>query len=134
MLVVRCGPSTEDYGPDPKPEFSPPPIVAKAPVPVPTSLECPKGTYLTYSNFGSGFLSRYCRSCHSRALSEGQRGGAPLAANFETVEEARTYRALILTKTSGSLPSIAPQHRVPENDKTALTEWLRCGAPESNGL
>lgn len=132
LMLSSCGPSAEDRGPDLTPAKEPLPIVVSGPATFETNLKCPKGTYLTYENFGAGFLSTYCLSCHSAQMTEGKRGGAPLAANFDTAYDASRYRALMLTKTQGSNPSMPPGQILKPKEKAAFAEWLNCGAPRKN--
>lgn len=134
LWIGACGPSTEDTGPDIPPPKAPEPIVVKGPANFETSLNCPKGTYLTYDNFGAGFLSTYCLSCHSAKVPEGKRGGAPITANFDTALDASRYRALMLSKTQGAKPSMPPGQVLKTKEKEAFAEWLKCGTPQRNSL
>ncbi len=132
LVIAACGPSTDDQGPDVIVPKDPPPIIVRGPATFDTNLKCPKGTYITYENFGAGFLSTYCLSCHSAKVPEGKRGGAPLAANFDTAFDASRYRALMLMKTQGTNPSMPPGQVLKAKDKAAFAEWLNCGAPRNN--
>lgn len=104
-VLCACGGSGEDYGPDDTSPTVPDPIPNIAPVQEPTALTCPKGSSLTYENFGESFMLKYCTSCHSQHVPEGQRAGAPVAANFDTPADVSLWRAAIL-KTTGTTPII----------------------------
>ncbi len=128
-LTTSCGRGGEDYGPDVTTPEEPTPIPNKGPLPPETFLTCPTGTQLTYSNFGAAFMQSYCTSCHSQTLPEGQRGGAPLAANLDTAAGVNLLRAGIQARTAIDNPPMPPSGFVGSNDREFLKEWLGCGAP-----
>lgn len=131
-MNAACGSSAEDRGPDTQPARSPEPIVVKGPIPPDTALICPKGTFLTYENFGAAFLSNHCLTCHSRNIPTAQRSGAPDSVNFDSALDAALYRTLIFAKTQGTNPTMPPGGTLTSNQKLALAEWLNCGAPAKN--
>lgn len=132
-LISQCGSSEEDYGPDQEEPQEPPQIPNLSPYPDITSLNCPKGTLISYENFGSGFMARFCLSCHSRKIPTQQRAGAPGDTNFDTSEDVQRYRALILLKTNpASKNPMPPSREIPKTQKVILSEWLDCGAPSFN--
>ena len=132
LCLAACGSSTDDRGPDIAAAKDPEPIEVKGPATFDTDLKCPKGTFLTYENFGAGFLSTYCLSCHSANVPEKKRSGAPLVANFDTALDASRYRALMLSKTQGNNPSMPPGQTLKAREKAAFAEWLNCGSPRNN--
>jgi hypothetical protein len=80
---------------------------------------CPKGTALSYTNFGKGFVDAYCLRCHG---------------SFSSIAEVRRQAAAIdqhaaagPNVTNTAMPKSAP---IPSNeDRKKLGEWLACGAP-----
>jgi hypothetical protein len=42
-------------------------------------------TTLTWDNFGSAFMAKYCTSCHSSLLTNSHRNGAPYLHDFDTL-------------------------------------------------
>lgn len=59
--------------------------------PTPTNTPCPDPdpvtgtTSLTWDNFGMAFMFKYCTNCHDSQLGIGQRNGAPLFHDFDTL-------------------------------------------------
>lgn len=46
---------------------------------------CPEDSILTAENFGAPFMLTHCTGCHHVSLKEGERAGAPLGVDFETL-------------------------------------------------
>jgi hypothetical protein len=98
----------------------------------PTGATCPQGSTLTYANFGSDFMGKYCLKCLSASASD--RGGAPKDVNFDTQAEIQAKKADVDSmaasgpkRTNTVMPDGDPK---PSNDERAkLGEWLACGAP-----
>ncbi|MES2644925.1 MAG: hypothetical protein V4850_35895 [Myxococcota bacterium] len=82
---------------------------------------------LAYTNFGEGFLRESCQGCHASTAPE--RFGAPEAVTFDTVDDAWTWAARILARSTGDAPTMPPQGGVSADDRTRLAWWLRCGTP-----
>lgn len=88
---------------------------------------CDGAPTLAYSNFGEGFLRENCQGCHASTAPD--RHGAPEEATFDTVEEAWVWADRILARSTGDSPTMPPRGGVPEDDRTRLEWWLRCGTP-----
>ena len=86
---------------------------------------------LSFANFAQGFMDSYCLGCHSSALGEGQRAGAPMQVNFDTYElvQAQADRIRFRAAENQDMP---PQSGAqPTNDERAnIGEWINCGLPE----
>ena len=96
-----------------------------------TSSECENGTSLSWGSFGNGFFEKYCTSCHSSSLDSSRRGGAPQSSNFDTYASILESRAKILVnvgKIAGA--KMPPSDIVPLDERKAIIEYLKCGAPE----
>ncbi|MEQ1504566.1 MAG: hypothetical protein ABMB14_20170 [Myxococcota bacterium] len=91
----------------------------------PIGSTCLRDPPLTYENFGDGLLSRHCRSCHSVAVRQELRGGAPLGIDFDTWDEVLEWADQIdfTAVQENTMPPAATMLQV-ERDK--LGEWLRC--------
>jgi len=114
-----------------EPEFiEPDPILNERPLPPATSLVCTQGTYLTYHNFGSAFLSTYCLSCHHSSLPHEERLGAPIEVDFDSSELVQLWRASILAKAGSSGSTMPPNQQVPTQERNDFVNWLNCGAPK----
>lgn len=99
--------------------------------PVPSTLDerpCPEDSFLTYEDFGEPFLLNWCTGCHSAALDEGERQGAPVGSNYETIALVRKNAARLWAR-AGDHNLTMPPVGGPESDERALFgEWLACGA------
>ena len=84
---------------------------------------------LTYQNFGELFMLDWCRGCHSSALPEGQRQGAPIHLDFEDVDTIRELAPTIAAKATGAMPVMPPAAGPSADERALLAEWLACGAP-----
>lgn len=90
---------------------------------------CPPDSALTYESFGRPFMRMWCTSCHSSALSDGERGGAPAGSNFDTLEAVRSNREN-LYRIAADDAAIMPPVGGPEMaERWRLGDWLACGAP-----
>jgi len=99
------------------------------PLPVPTSLNCPAGTNLSYENFGLQFLRRYCSGCHSLNLTGVDRHGAPESVNFDSAADAITLRIEMLRYAGSDDASMPPGVTILKDERALFREWLNCGAP-----
>ncbi|MEI8026247.1 MAG: hypothetical protein WCI18_07845 [Pseudomonadota bacterium] len=96
-----------------------------------TTSDCENGTTLSWVSFGSSFFDRYCTSCHSSSLEDSQRSGAPTTSNFDSYGGMIKQRSQILL-SAGTLKDakMPPTNTVPLEERKALIEYLKCGAPE----
>jgi uncharacterized membrane protein len=90
---------------------------------------CPTGgTTLTYINFGAGFMSAYCQSCHGSNATN--RYGAPGEFIFDTPEQVIRHKARIFVRSAAENDSMPPgPNDPPLEERKKLAEWLACGAP-----
>lgn len=86
---------------------------------------CVDAPVSTYANFGRGFLTQHCNTCH--AASSLDRHAAPPTVTFDTEEEAWAWADRILERAAGAEPSMPPQGGVSEDDRYLLEVWLTCG-------
>lgn len=117
--------------PDISASDTPTPIENKAPVPPPTSLDCPKGTNLSYENFGESVMLNYCTSCHSAHVEGTSRHGAPSGANFDLATDVSLWRMNILDRVNGKGAQMPPATALSAALRKDLAEWLNCGAPSA---
>ena len=88
----------------------------------------PEGTQLSYANFGAEFLGKHCQNCHGGVGRD--RNGAPSAFDFGTAEDARAHSARIFVRSAGPNTTMPPGPEDPSmEERSALSEWLACGAP-----
>lgn len=98
-----------------------------------TSLEeraCPDDSYLSWENFGAPFMLTWCNGCHSEALPDGERQGAPLNSNFDTLDDVRAWADDIWEESGDHNATMPPVGGPEEEERRLLAEWLACGAPE----
>jgi uncharacterized membrane protein len=84
---------------------------------------CAGGTHVTWNNWGDGFFTTYCRSCHSATAPD--RNGAPESVNFDTFDEVQTQAIAIESDvlTTGTMPIGGG---VTDEDKALLADFLAC--------
>jgi uncharacterized membrane protein len=85
---------------------------------------CADAPVVTWDNFGEGFLTENCQSCHSADTAD--RHGAPEDVNFDTEEEALDQADRILARAATASPTMPPAGGTQEEDRTLLTLWLTC--------
>lgn len=78
----------------------------------------------TWDNFGAGFVTQSCQTCHSSTSPN--RLGAPEDVTFDDAEQvwAQADRVLQRVVTDADMP---PQGGVTEEDRRRLDIWLTCG-------
>ena len=80
---------------------------------------------VNYTNFGQGFLTESCQGCH--ASTAPNRFGAPESVVFDTVEQAWSWRAVILSVViEGGAPPMPPAGGLNEADLQRLEWWFAC--------
>ena len=83
----------------------------------------------TWENFGDGFVRNYCRGCHSPALGEGDRWGAPVGVDLATHDDILRQMDRVRARASGDNPTMPPAGGPSPEDLELLHTWLECGAP-----
>ena len=90
-----------------------------------TAEACADAPELTYENWGEGFLTENCQSCH--ASTTDNRYSAPESVIFDTVEDAWSWRERILARAIDKDPSpMPPAGGVLEDDLQRLVWWFEC--------
>ena len=90
---------------------------------------CPDDTVLTWDNFGGPFVLNWCTGCHSANLPEGERAGATLGVDFDTVEDVQQWRSVMWVYSADDNLSMPPVGGPGPMDRFYFGEWLACGAP-----
>ena len=90
---------------------------------------CPPDSALTAEDFGGPFMLTYCTGCHHASLPAGERAGAPLGVDFETLTKIRAQADRIWARSGDQNATMPPIGPAPADDRTKLGEWLACGAP-----
>jgi len=86
---------------------------------------------LSYANFGQGFMESFCLGCHSSALGEAQRAGAPLQVNFDTYELVQGQADRIRFRAAENQDMPPQSGAQPTNEERAsISEWINCGLLE----
>jgi mono/diheme cytochrome c family protein len=100
--------------------------------------ECPDDT-LGFADVAPIF-QEHCTSCHNSGLSEADRNGAPVGADWDDAEGVRDFVPAVggpdgllrlwsrVVTDQMPLPTSAP--RVTSAQKEVLYDWLSCGAPD----
>ncbi|MFZ6177179.1 hypothetical protein [Nannocystis pusilla] len=95
---------------------------------------CPEDSILTAENFGAPFILTHCTGCHHVALKEGERAGAPLGVDFESLVKVRAQADRIWARAADQNASMPPVGPPPVDERARLGEWLACGAPTAADL
>ncbi|MCY1058640.1 hypothetical protein [Nannocystis sp. SCPEA4] len=95
---------------------------------------CPEDSILTAENFGAPFMLTHCTGCHHAALKEGERAGAPLGVDFESLDKVRAQAAQIWARAADQNATMPPVGPPPADERAQLGEWLACGAPTAADL
>jgi hypothetical protein len=83
----------------------------------------PRGTTLTYDNFGRPFFTVNCVRCHG-----GPNGYS--SRSFTTVEAIRSQADRIFINAAADNESMPPgPDGPPTEERERLADWLACGAP-----
>jgi len=131
--IAGCGKSNDD-GEEKDPYSREMPPITNKPVNVPTSTNCPKGTKLSYANFGAVFFGNYCTSCHSSELTGDDRIGATEGVDFETYKLLALHLTGVKSKAGSGKTAMPPGEQVSSEERKQLDEWIDCGAPEGDGI
>ena len=102
-LLLACGEEARDSGVD-------------------TGL-CADAPITTWDNFGQGFVTQHCQSCH--ASGSDNREGAPVEVDFDDEETALGHAARILARVVES-QDMPPMGGVTEDDRYRVEVWLSC--------
>ncbi|MEM1348127.1 MAG: hypothetical protein AAGI01_06210 [Myxococcota bacterium] len=88
--------------------------------------ECSTGPRVTYANFGQGFLTARCQSCHGSQTTN--RYGAPLGVSFDTLEQVTAFRERILARSTCEARTITmpPGNGMTPDEPRLLKQWLEC--------
>jgi hypothetical protein len=102
----------------------------------PETVDCDRQPPLDWDNFGEGFFSLHCTSCHSSENSNVQRSGAPIGLDFDTYGEVVREVSRIETVATGPDAAMPPSAEEPtEAERTMLNEWLECAVwPDHDAL
>lgn len=80
-----------------------------------------------WASVGQPFVLSYCTGCHSAHKAEGERFGAPVDIDFDTIADTRTHATRGAARVeAGTMPPGAG----PTSDEAArFLRWMACGAP-----
>ena len=92
-----------------------------------TAAFCADAPVTTYDNFGQGFLTENCQTCHASGSAD--RNSAPADVIFDTEGDVAAQADLILAMATGDEPQMPPEGGVTDDDRSRLEIWLRCYPP-----
>jgi hypothetical protein len=90
---------------------------------------CPKTSPLTYESFGAPFFLDYCTGCHASTVAEGDRRGAPVGVDFDTLDGIRSKLGLVYARAADDHTAMPPAGGPNADIRHQLGDWLACGAP-----
>lgn len=88
---------------------------------------CADAPTLSWENFGAGFVTQSCQSCHASTSAE--RNGAPEGVVFDSADEVWAQRDRVLAVATGEAPTMPPEGGVEEDERLKLELWLSCAEP-----
>ncbi|MEM9460783.1 MAG: hypothetical protein AAGF11_41855 [Myxococcota bacterium] len=91
--------------------------------------DCPPDSFVTANNFGMPLMLSHCNGCHSSALPEAMRQGAPMMVDFDTVQDVRDHAESIYTWAADDHEAMPPVGGPSAQERVWLGDWLACGAP-----
>ena len=89
---------------------------------------CPPDSFLSFENFGGPYLLDHCKGCHSKAIPEGMRQGAPAGVDFDTIADVRAWAPRIWARAADQNDTMPPVGAPGAEERALLGEWLACGA------
>lgn len=97
--------------------------------PVDTALEayCDSMPVVTWDNFGRGFVTQNCQSCHASGSNE--RNDAPEDVTFDSAADVAQHRDRMLAAATGEFAFMPPQGGLDADDRQLLEAWLTCWPP-----
>jgi len=84
---------------------------------------CADAPVTTWENFGAGFITQNCQSCHASTAAE--RNGAPETVTFDTEEQALAWGNQILARVTVS-EDMPPQGGLSDDQRQLVVYWLEC--------
>jgi hypothetical protein len=107
------------------------PLSCSGEPPSPPAADCAEHSW---QSTGRPILLTWCMPCHSSALPEPLRQGAPLGVDFDTYARTAPWAERIVVRATGEAPSMPPGGGVPEAQQQALADWISCGMPGGTEL
>ena len=93
--------------------------------------DCPPDSPHTWETTGSLYLQSYCVGCHSSGYGPGERGGAPLGIDFDTLDDVRAWAVEIEEVSVGDDRTMPPAGGPTPRELADFAEWIRCDLPGS---
>ena len=81
-----------------------------------------------------GSLLTYCTGCHHSGIPDGERQMAPLAVNFDRVQDVRLQIQRVWARAADHNETMPPFGAGDDEERALLGEWLACGAPTDADL
>lgn len=83
---------------------------------------------LTWETVGDPFVRTWCTSCHSSALAEEHRQGAPVGVDFDSYDNVIAYAARIEARVTSDDAPMPPAGTPDADEEARFLEWLACEA------
>jgi uncharacterized membrane protein len=87
---------------------------------------CRDNPVTTWENFGSGFVTQHCQSCH--AVGAQERNGAPDDVTFDDEQQVAIFADRVLARVVDDA-TMPPQGGVTDDERHLVEVWLRCWLP-----
>ncbi len=83
----------------------------------------------TWEDVGHPFVLTWCTACHSSALPDDARAGAPAGVDFDTLEGVQRWSDRIAARALVDAPDMPAGGGPDAAERDAVRAWLACGAP-----
>ncbi|MCB9681553.1 MAG: hypothetical protein H6733_08800 [Alphaproteobacteria bacterium] len=81
---------------------------------------------LTWDTVGGPFTRTWCTPCHASELRGDARSGAPVAFDFDTVEDVLRQAQVIRDVATGPSPIMPPVGGPTDAERARMLAWLDC--------
>lgn len=85
---------------------------------------CEDAPPTTWDNFGAGFVTENCQSCHASTSTD--RNNAPVDVTFDSEDDLWEHSVDVLDVATGDRPRMPPQGGVSDAERERLAILLQC--------
>jgi hypothetical protein len=72
---------------------------------------------------------KWCTGCHSSWLPDGERAGAPIGVDFNSLNGIETPLQRIYARSADGNTTMPPIAAITDEERTRVGDWITCGAP-----
>jgi len=87
------------------------------------------GCELSWEHDVEGFFANWCAPCHSAAVPEGWRQGAPVGLDLDTLDSVRAWASGVQSSALSDDPTMPPAGGPSADELDLVERWMACGMP-----